>query len=176
MALSSADRYPSARALAEDIERWMADEPVSARKESMAESLARWMRRRRPAVTAAAAALLAGLVGLAAMLAVQARANVYLSAMNDQLSAANARVNRANADLQAANKRERQRFELALDAVKLFHTAVAEDLLLNEKQFAGLRTKLLREAADFYGKLESVLNGQADGKSLPGYDGPRTRG
>ena len=37
MALKPADRYGSPRALADDIERWMADEPVSARREPAAE-------------------------------------------------------------------------------------------------------------------------------------------
>jgi serine/threonine protein kinase len=33
MALNPGDRYPSPRALAEDVERWAADEPVSAWRE-----------------------------------------------------------------------------------------------------------------------------------------------
>ena len=53
-------------------------------------------------------------------------------------------MTRSNADLQAANERERQRFDLAMEAIKLFHGEVSEDLLLKEKQFAGLRAKLLR--------------------------------
>ncbi len=75
MALEPRDRYTSARALAEDIERWMADEPVLARPEPMAERTLRWMRRRRTAVTAAVAAAMVALVGLFVVLAVQARAN-----------------------------------------------------------------------------------------------------
>ena len=41
-----------------------------------------------------------------------------------------------------------------MEAIKLFHGEVSEDLLLKEKQFEGLRAKLLKGAADFYGKLE----------------------
>ncbi len=52
-----------------------------------------------------------------------------------------------------------------MSAIKLFHGEVSEDLLLKEKQFEGLRTKLLRGAADFYGKLEGLLKGQTDPKS-----------
>ena len=40
MALKAEDRYSTAKALAEDIERWMADEPVTARREPLAERLA----------------------------------------------------------------------------------------------------------------------------------------
>ena len=59
-------------------------------------------------------------------------------------------------------RRSRPRFDLAIDAIRLFHGEVSEDLLLKEKQFEGLRRKLLRGAADFYGKLEDLLKGQKD--------------
>ena len=75
MATAPEDRYATPRELADDVERWMADEPVSARPEPFAERARRWMRRRRTAVTAAAAALVVATVGLASVLAVQARAN-----------------------------------------------------------------------------------------------------
>jgi serine/threonine-protein kinase len=47
MAKVQADRYPSARALADDIEHWLADEPVLAFPESAPRRLARWARRHR---------------------------------------------------------------------------------------------------------------------------------
>ena len=72
MAREPRDRYASPRALADDIERWMADEAVSARPEPLAERTQRWMRRKRTTVTTAAAAVLVALVGLAVVLAVQA--------------------------------------------------------------------------------------------------------
>ena len=49
-----------------------------------------------------------------------------------------------------------------MEAIKLFHGEVSEDLLMKEKQFAGLRTRLLKGAADFYGKLEGLFEGQDD--------------
>ena len=52
-----------------------------------------------------------------------------------------------------------------MDAIKLFHGEVSSDLLMKEKQFDGLRTKLLKGAADFYGRLEGLLKGQADHES-----------
>src|SRR5262249_45253178 len=48
------NRYATPRALAEDLERWMADEPVSAWRDSFLERARRWMRRRRTAVMATA--------------------------------------------------------------------------------------------------------------------------
>src|SRR5262249_57987188 len=51
MALRPEDRYGSCRALAEDIERWMADEPVTAWRELLTTRLMRWSRRHKPLVT-----------------------------------------------------------------------------------------------------------------------------
>jgi tetratricopeptide (TPR) repeat protein len=71
----------------------------------------------------------------------------------------------ANADLRAANQREHERFELALDAIKTFHTGVSEDVLLKEDQFKGMRERLLLQASAFYGKLQKLLEGQPDAAS-----------
>ena len=92
----------------------------------------------------------------------QTRANGRLQQSNAELAIANDRATKANADLNSANEREKQRFNLAMDAIKLFHGEVSEDLLLKEKQFEGLRTKLLKGAADFYGRLEGLLKDQTD--------------
>ena len=54
------DRYPSAMELAEDIERWLADEPVSAMPEPWGDNLRRWGSRNRTLVTSFGAALLVG--------------------------------------------------------------------------------------------------------------------
>jgi serine/threonine-protein kinase len=74
MALSPQDRYASPRALADSVERWMADEPVAAYREPITRRARRWAKRNRTAVTAAAVALVAGVVGLSAVLAVQTQA------------------------------------------------------------------------------------------------------
>ena len=143
----------------------MADEPVTAWREPLSRRARRWGRRNRTAVAAAAAAVLVALAGTAAVLAVQTQANRELKAANADLAIANVQVTEANTNLEAANERERERFDLAMSAIKLFHGEVSEDLLMKEKQFEALRTKLLRGAADFYGKLEGLLKGQTDPKS-----------
>jgi serine/threonine protein kinase len=66
MARQSEDRYVSPRALADDIEHWLADEPVSAWPEPVTVKAGRWMRRHKPLVSGAAAAVLVGLIGLTA--------------------------------------------------------------------------------------------------------------
>ena len=173
------DRYASCRALAEDLERWSADESVIAWKEPWNRKLVRWLIRHRTGVTAAGAAMLMALIGLGAVSGVQARANGELKRANDALAAANQRVvetnselreanenvTRTNTELQAANVRERERFDLAMDAIKLFHGEISKDLLLKEQQFGKLRGKLLRGAADFYGRLEKLLEHRTDSGS-----------
>src|SRR4029453_18012410 len=93
------------------------------------------------AVTAAAAALVAATVGLTSVLIVQAR---------------------ANADLAAANPRVQARFDLALEAIRTFHTGVSEDVLLKNDNLRPVRDRLLKDAAEFYKRLEGQLSGQAD--------------
>ena len=142
------------RALADDVERWMADEPVTAWREPRSRRARRWARRNRTAVTSLAAAVLVALGGTAVVLAVQTRANGRLTQANSDLANANEQVTKANADLKSANAREKQRFDLAMEAIGLFHGEVGDDLVLKADQFKPLRDKLLRGALDFYSKLE----------------------
>ena len=152
LAFAPAERPRDAGAVAEEIARLRtaAEERARAaeRERAAAEARVAEQRRKRRWQLAAAAtvvlALLAGLGGLAAFLQAQKQ---------------------ANADLQAANQREHERFELALDAIKTFHTGVSEDALLKEDQFKGLRERLLQEAARFYGKLQEILQDQPDASS-----------
>jgi serine/threonine-protein kinase len=69
LAKRPADRYGSARDLARDVERWLADEPVSAHREPLRARVGRWARRHQTGVAAAAAAvLMAFLLGGAGVL------------------------------------------------------------------------------------------------------------
>jgi eukaryotic-like serine/threonine-protein kinase len=82
MATEPGDRYPSARALANDVTKWLDDEPVMAYREPLSAQAGRWMRRHRTAVIGAAAAGLVGLIGLAAVAVVQTRSNQDLKLAN----------------------------------------------------------------------------------------------
>lgn len=138
-------RYATAHALAEDLRAWLDSRPIAARRVGPAERA--WLLcRRKPAVAAlAAAALLATFGGASAVLVVQAR---------------------ANADLRDSNDRERRQFGLAMDAVCGMRRKVADDPSLREPRFYALRSGLLGEAADFYGRLEELLGGREDPASL----------
>ncbi len=121
MALRPEDRYSSCRALAEDIERWMADEPVSAWREPVTRRAVRWARRNRSAMTGAAAAVLAGLIGLAAVVVVQTHSNRELTAANEKtsraLEAETKAKNTATEALRESNE-ARQRAEAVLGFLK----------------------------------------------------------
>jgi serine/threonine-protein kinase len=162
MALKSEDRYGSCRALVEDIERWMADEPISAWREPRSRQARRWARRNRSLVTGAAAAVLAGVVGLAAVLAVQTRAKADLARSLANETSANQRLADANAELTRSHAAVRARYELAVEAIKTFHTGASEDFLLKEEQFKELHDRLLRSASDFYGRLGALLGKESD--------------
>ena len=63
-----------------------------------------------------------------------------------------------NAALRHRQRQDRRpRYDLAVEAIKTFHTGVSEDFLLKEDQFKELRDRLLKSAADFYGKLGALL-------------------
>jgi len=165
MAKKPADRYASGRGLAEDVERWMADEPVTAYPEPWARTLARWLTRHRTGVTGVAAAVLAGVVGLLAVLAVQTRANAQLSASLARETTAGKALVAANAELEDERAKAEKRFELAQKAIATFHTDVSEDMLLKNAEFKELRTKLLKKAAGFYDDLKNLLERQTDAES-----------
>jgi len=65
MALDPSQRYRSALALAGDIERWLADEPVSAWDDPWTDLVRRWIRRNQPLVAGWAAAVAVALLSLA---------------------------------------------------------------------------------------------------------------
>ena len=155
-------RYSSPRALADDLDRWMADEPVTAWREGLARRARRWARRNRTKVTAAVVALVAGVVGLAAVLAVQTRAKTDLAASLARETVASSALARTNADLIRSQAAVQARYNLAVDAIKTFHTGVSEDFLLKQEQFKDVRDRLLKSASDFYGKLGALLGKESD--------------
>jgi WD40 repeat protein/tetratricopeptide (TPR) repeat protein len=84
-------RYQTAEALAEDLRRFLADEPIQARQLSPVERLGRWCRRN-PVVAALAAAVCLSLLlgtGIAALFAIQAQANEKRAQQNALEASAN---------------------------------------------------------------------------------------
>jgi tetratricopeptide (TPR) repeat protein len=91
MAHRPEDRYDSAEALAEELRRWLADEPVTAWPEPWTVRGRRWARQHRLAVSGAAVALVVGVS--------------VLAVANLRLTAANAATERALTEARDANKK-----------------------------------------------------------------------
>jgi hypothetical protein len=94
-------RYASSRALSDDLDRWMADEPVTAWREPFSRRARRWARRNRTAAMSAAVALVAGMVGLSAVLAVQTKAKAEPAASLTRETTADLALTRSQAAVQA---------------------------------------------------------------------------
>jgi serine/threonine-protein kinase len=122
MALEPESRYPGARALADDVERWIADEPVSAHRDSLTTRLARWGRHHRTATVS-----IAVLLGTAVV----------------ALSVGSLLINRERAAAEAS-------FRQARAAVDQYFTSVSESKLFAVPGLQPLRKDLLSAAEKYY--------------------------
>jgi serine/threonine-protein kinase len=143
MALKPQDRYASPLGLAEDLEHWLADDPVTAYAEPWTVRAGRWVRRHRLAVTAAVAAVGVALVCVSV-------AAVLLNAARD--SEHQAKLLAEENERKAGEQRDKSRahFLLARSAVDKYHTQVSESPELKAHGLEKLRTKLLETASQFY--------------------------
>jgi eukaryotic-like serine/threonine-protein kinase len=129
MALTPGDRYNSPRALAEDVKRWMADEPVSAWREPMPTRLARWSRRHRTWVAASVLSLVTAVTLLTAMVVA---------------------VRREQGRTDAALRMAEANYRDARGAVDDFLTSVSEEALLDAPGLQPVRRKLLESALAYH--------------------------
>ncbi len=98
MALNPDERYGSCRALAEDVERWMADEPIGAYREPLVRRARWWMRRHRGATQAGAFGVVAvALVATLAAVLVNGAARAEQALTGERLAKAEAQSNFARA-------------------------------------------------------------------------------
>lgn len=147
MSLQAADRYPSPRELADDIEHWLADEPVIAYPEPWTVRARRWIHRNMTLVTGIASAIVVALIGLIVT-------TILLTAANERE--------------RLAKQKAEENFQLAKQAVDDYHTKVSEDVLLQEPGMQPLRKKLLESASAYYAKF---VNDRAEDPGLRGESG-----
>lgn len=136
IAFEPEDRYASPGALAEDIEHWLADEPVSAYHESWRERLGRWSRRHKTLIRAGTAAAAAILVAAVVSFV------FYTNAAKEREIAAKER------------ELSKRRLQIARDAIDTWLTGPAEDL----KYYPDAQKHLMesfRKATDGYRDLVS---------------------
>ncbi len=142
------ERYMSAKALADDVERWMADEPVSAFRDSRARRTARWSRRHAAIVTGGGAILLSAAVAMAGVTWLTTQQNHRLE--------------------QARNETTRQKEQavtgkaMASRAVREMLEQVSRKDLLNVPQAEGLRVKLAERAVEFYREFDRLQPNDPD--------------
>ncbi|HZW33404.1 MAG TPA: serine/threonine-protein kinase [Isosphaeraceae bacterium] len=132
MAFAPEQRYDSVRALARDLEHWLADEPVAAYPERRHERLGRWLRQHRTWTTAAVAAM----------------AGLSLAATIGVVVVEGARRREA-----AARKEAETNFRMAQKAVDDYLTSVSQNTLLNEQDsvdIRSLRQELLEKGLEYY--------------------------
>ena len=136
LAKRPADRYASARDLADEVRHYLADEPVTAYPEPAIAKLSRWGRRHRTLVAAASLLLITAVAGL--------------SVGTVLLSQANARTERQRQLAEANFQKAEANFRKAREAVDEYFTKVSESKLLNVPGLQPLRKDLLESARKYY--------------------------
>jgi serine/threonine-protein kinase len=130
------NRYPSARALGKDVQRWLADEPVDAYREPLPARLARWGRRHKTAVAATAAILLVTVVALSC--------STVLIAREQKLT------ERARQAEREQREQAQQSLTMACRAVDEMLTEVGQNRLAELPGMDAVRRELLHKALTFY--------------------------
>jgi serine/threonine-protein kinase len=129
MAPEPRDRYASAKDLARDIERWLADEPVTAYRDPPTARLRRWSRRHRTLTGVALALLLAGTAGLGS--------GLYAVRKEERRTAAERDTAQAN-------------LKLARQAVDDCFLLAKDHPLLQQEPIRPVKKLLLEKALPFY--------------------------
>ena len=130
-----ADRYPTARALADDLDRFLKDEPIQARPPSAWDKGVKWTRRHKSLALAIIVMLLLSVVGLTV--------STILIA-GEQAKTATAYELEQQKSIEA-----RKSFQQALAAVNYLTDLAANELPKNP-QFVQAREHLLEEALGYY--------------------------
>jgi tetratricopeptide (TPR) repeat protein len=142
-------RYESASALAADVRRSLADEPVLACPPSAAYRFRKFARRYRAMLTTLAAVAVALLLGTGVSVWQMIEADRARRLADERLE--KERLARADADVQ--HQRAQASFEKALDAVKRMLTEVADVKVAAIPQMHAVRVRLLEDALAFYTDL-----------------------
>ncbi len=146
MAPKPEDRYGTPKAFADDIERWLADEPVSAYVEPLTARLGRWARRHKPTVAGAAALLVTAVVALTA--------STLLIGREQRLTrAAYHAESEQRAEAVTQRKRAEARSGLARRAVDDMYTQVAERWLADQPRMEQVQREFLEKARAVYEEL-----------------------
>jgi serine/threonine-protein kinase len=150
MATEPADRYASCRALADDLDRWMADEPVTAWREPLSRRARRWGRRNRTLAASLSALPITAVVALSVgiVLVDRERAKTEQQRQIADQQRQIAEEQRELADANAA--RALHNLRLAQDAAAGLLAEVADVDLADIPQMEPVRQRLLEKARAGY--------------------------
>jgi serine/threonine protein kinase len=142
LAKAPEERYASAQELADDLRRYLQDEPIRARRPTLWERARKWSRRHRTLTAAALVLLLLTVLGSSLTVVLLAQEHRRMQAAYQEAldKAEEARHQRARAE---------QNFRQAREAVE-FLTQVCEEELAGRPQLVDLRRRLLETALAFY--------------------------
>ena len=104
MQLDPQNRYQTVQAMATDLERWLADEPVEAFPEPISKKLWRMARRHKTIVGSSLSMLLFSLAGLAVFNSILAEKNSQLLTANQQIQQQAEQLRQEQAQLQASRE------------------------------------------------------------------------
>ncbi len=166
MALNPEDRYSTAKALAHDVECWLADEPVAAFTEPIWASIGRWTRHHRVLVSSLIG-LMMTLVTLGVSLWIlnlqAAKAN-----LNFQLAAQDAMINEVNGQSNdQMMRRSRDFVSAAEEAFDKITSQLNREESLNLATFQPIRNALFDESIQFWNRaieLDRRLTGTNTGR------------
>jgi serine/threonine protein kinase len=139
-------RYRSAAEFASDLERFLADRPILARRPSSIETIRRLVRRHQTAAVASAAALVVAVLALGVN---NVRLADALRETEGYRKHADAQRRRAEHERGVAN----ENFREALDAVDVYLLNANETRLRDLPGGATVRREMLQAAANFYERL-----------------------
>ncbi len=137
------DRYPTAKAFADDLERFLEDKPIHAKRPSLLERGRKWARRHPSIVIAAMLLLAVGVVGLVV---------------------SNWLISQEQAKTQAALTNEQRRAAEARRAVDLL-VEVSEAEMADNPLLQDVRRRLLETAVDYYQDFIDAHGSDAAGQA-----------
>jgi serine/threonine protein kinase/Flp pilus assembly protein TadD len=142
-------RYATAKEMAADLERFLGDKPIQAKRPTLVQRAAKWSRRHRAVVASGVVLLIMAVIALSVSTVLiwqeQDRTAEALTRAEENFQTAEAERQRAEEERQRAEGN----FELACEAVDQMLTRVAEELA-GQPHMEQVRRELLEDALAFY--------------------------
>jgi serine/threonine protein kinase len=163
MAKAPEDRYNTARELADDLRRFLDDQPIRAKPPGLSERLAKWARRHRHVVAAAVLGLMVAVVALGVTAWRVSRAEARTQVAYAQLQREQERTEAAYRELQeeeqhtkaawqeeaAQRARAEENYRQAREVLDFLNRLGVEEMA-GKPQMQALRRRLLARLLDYY--------------------------